>query len=292
MDTAMRDLEQIQERDDDLESRRMVAWGLAILTTLAVVLSVAMALGDATPGVDDGAAASKGPGPDAVLAALGAAETEDDVPGVPGGLDRAPLVDPANLRFPEALADIETVDERPEVVAALAAAEAELASPDPTGAAGGSAETPAPAPVVPVAPPRPETGSVAPPAIARQLPAATAAEDPEPGIARVVHADPLLRQVEADAEEVAPREKAQPGHDGDYTLQVVSYDTRERAETFAEELRARGHRAFVQSADVPGRGRFHRVRVGPFDAVGDAERYRRQFEADEQIATFVVRRRD
>jgi len=277
MDTAMRDLEQIQERDDDLESRRMVAWGLAILTTLAVVLSVATALSRETGGGEPtGDAASRG-GSEALLASLGEASRDDAARGATSEDEpRAPLVDPASLRFPEALADVE---ERPEVAAALAAAEAELALP-PTGGPGDRAPGPSSTAGA--------TGALAPAPIARQLPAAHAAQDPEPGMARVVRGDPLLS--EAEVEEVPPSAPAAPGHEGELTLQVVSYETRERAEAFAEELQARGHRAFVMSADVPGRGRFHRVRIGPFDKLHEAESYRRRFEAEEQIATFIVRR--
>jgi cell division septation protein DedD len=53
-------------------------------------------------------------------------------------------------------------------------------------------------------------------------------------------------------------------------------------------LRARSHRAFVTQAEVPGRGRFFRVRVGPFTTRKEAESYQARFEADEHMHTIVV----
>ena len=46
------------------------------------------------------------------------------------------------------------------------------------------------------------------------------------------------------------------------------------------------------SADIPGRGRFWRVRIGPFDSKWEAQAYREKFEEQERMNTFVVRRRD
>ncbi len=44
---------------------------------------------------------------------------------------------------------------------------------------------------------------------------------------------------------------------------MSSFKTREEADAFAEELRMRGHKAYVLEAKVPGRGTWYRVRVGP-----------------------------
>jgi cell division septation protein DedD len=78
------------------------------------------------------------------------------------------------------------------------------------------------------------------------------------------------------------------GSEGAFTLQVVSYETRDQAESFANALRSRSHKAFVTQAEVPGRGRFFRVRVGPFTTRKEAEDYRSRFEDDEHMHTIVV----
>jgi cell division septation protein DedD len=53
-------------------------------------------------------------------------------------------------------------------------------------------------------------------------------------------------------------------------------------------LRRRGHKAYVEPADVKGRGRWFRVRVGPFKYRHSAVIYRQDFEAKERMVTFIV----
>jgi DedD protein len=81
---------------------------------------------------------------------------------------------------------------------------------------------------------------------------------------------------------------APPGHDGNYQLQVSSFKTREEADTFAQQLRLRGHKAYVLEAKVQGRGTWYRVRVGPFPSQAAASSYRSTFEAKEHVVPFVV----
>jgi DedD protein len=96
----------------------------------------------------------------------------------------------------------------------------------------------------------------------------------------------------AEAIPPAPARSAAPaGHDGEFTVQVISYDSPEGAESFAAALRTRGHRAFVVSAAVEGRGTMWRVRVGPFTTMREAQAYRREFERTEQMNTLLVHRR-
>jgi cell division protein FtsN len=45
-------------------------------------------------------------------------------------------------------------------------------------------------------------------------------------------------------------------------------------------------------AHVDGRGTVYRVRIGPFESMGEAARYRASFEAAEHMNTIVVRRRE
>ncbi len=78
------------------------------------------------------------------------------------------------------------------------------------------------------------------------------------------------------------------GSAGGFQLQVSSFKTHEEAESFAAALRRRGHHAYVEAADVKGRGTWHRVRVGPFKYKRSAEIYRTEFEAKERIVTFIV----
>jgi cell division protein FtsN len=81
---------------------------------------------------------------------------------------------------------------------------------------------------------------------------------------------------------------APAGHDGNYQLQVSSFKTREEADAFAQQLRVRGHKAYVLEAKVQGRGTWYRVRVGPFPTQASASAYRSSFEAKEHVVPFVV----
>jgi cell division septation protein DedD len=83
-------------------------------------------------------------------------------------------------------------------------------------------------------------------------------------------------------------ESAMVGAAGGYQLQVSSFKTQPEAEAFAQALRRRGHKAYVEPAYVKGRGLWHRVRIGPFKYRRSAVIYRQDFEAKERIVTFIV----
>ncbi len=275
MDSAMRDLEQMRERDDSEGAGRRVALvGLAGATTVGVILALCLQVG--TGAADD----AEGDGdPLAGLdRASGLHATEPEVTGsdTPGSAPAAEAdVDRIGLTFPETLQG----DDRPEVAAALAAASAELRHPDPIPGAPFSV------------PSRAAAGSMLAQEIQERLPAAlpaALAAGTGGAIARAAPHDPMLLAA-LPLEQVG--DQASEGHDGDYTVQVISYDSPEGAHAFAAGLRARGHRSFVMRADVDGRGTVYRVRIGPFENMAEATAYRRSFEASERMNTIVVRRR-
>jgi DedD protein len=81
---------------------------------------------------------------------------------------------------------------------------------------------------------------------------------------------------------------APQGKEGGYQLQVSSFRTREEAEGFATQLRARSHKAYVTEAHVAGRGTWFRVRIGPFASQHAAAQYRAGFEGREHVVPFIV----
>jgi cell division protein FtsN len=100
--------------------------------------------------------------------------------------------------------------------------------------------------------------------------------------------DGLMKQA-TEAQAIATEGTAAPaGHDGSYQLQVSSFKTHEEADAFAQQLRLRGHKAYVLEAKVQGRGTWYRVRVGPFPTQAAASSYRSTFEAKEHVVPFVV----
>jgi cell division septation protein DedD len=82
--------------------------------------------------------------------------------------------------------------------------------------------------------------------------------------------------------------QAPQGKEGGYQLQVSSFRTREEAESFATQLRARSHKAYVTEAHVAGRGTWFRVRIGPFTSQHAAAQYRAGFEGREHVVPFIV----
>lgn len=82
--------------------------------------------------------------------------------------------------------------------------------------------------------------------------------------------------------------QVEPGGPGNYQIQVSSFDSKPDADAFAAVLRRRGHKAYVESANVKGKGVWHRVRIGPFKHKRSADVYRQEFEAKERLVTFII----
>lgn len=98
-----------------------------------------------------------------------------------------------------------------------------------------------------------------------------------------------LTQLAADRATVpAHAEPARPGRAGKYQIQVASFREKREADAYAERLRERGHSAYAQAARVPGRGLWHRVRIGPFESRFETLNYQQAFERKENMATFLV----
>lgn len=83
-------------------------------------------------------------------------------------------------------------------------------------------------------------------------------------------------------------ETSPAGTPGGFQLQVSSFKTQAEADGFATALRRRGHKAYVEPAQVKGRGLWYRVRIGPFKYRRSAVLYRQDFEAKERLVTFIV----
>ena len=83
-------------------------------------------------------------------------------------------------------------------------------------------------------------------------------------------------------------ELSPPGMDGGFQLQVASFKEQADADRLVEDLRRRGHRAYRLAANVPERGIWHRVRIGPFKTKFEANKYKAELEKTERISPFVV----
>ncbi|MBW2214871.1 MAG: hypothetical protein JRF48_10670, partial [Deltaproteobacteria bacterium] len=178
MDTAMRDLERIEERSSDDGRGALVLSGVGLVAAIAVVVAAVAALPDGSE--------SQPEDPLQMLAIANEVETEEAVEETAAD----PGIDPETLSFPTTL----VTETRPEVAAAMAAAAAELAHLDP------------------VTPPPPRSD------IAAGLPAAVTAGPDRTIVEMAAVRDPLVAATVPTKTISAPA-----GHEGRYTLQVISY---------------------------------------------------------------------
>jgi len=94
--------------------------------------------------------------------------------------------------------------------------------------------------------------------------------------------------VTAASERANAATEAPAGADSGFQIQVASFKEQVDADAFVSELRKRGHEAFRVAAMIPGRGLWHRVRVGPFKTKYQAVVYKQKFEQTERMSPFVV----
>ena len=259
----MRDLDRLREQDPEERGRQLGVW--LVLATMLLVLFGAVFV------VWSRANRAKNDEPDP-LDQLGAAQMPRGRDAAGQGNDAKPSLDPTKLTFERNLTGEE---DRPEVIAALAAAareEEELAAAYDDDEAD---EAPALKRVAPAS---------------AQIPAGMAASSAGSKLEKAARHDKLVAAALPKAHNAHTR--ASSGADGEFILQVMSYEVKEEADAFATALRDRGHEAFVAAGHVDGRGRTYRVRIGPFKSKGAADAYRREFEERERMNTIVVRRDD
>jgi DedD protein len=138
--------------------------------------------------------------------------------------------------------------------------------------------------------------AAAPPPPADRLPVVPVAPIPAQAVleatAVVTRPRDALTKAASDAAQItnapASSDSTPAGHEGGYQLQVSSFRTQNEAQGFSDQLRARGHKAYVVEAHVPGRGTWFRVRIGPFGTQHSATLYRAGFEAREHVVPFIV----
>jgi cell division septation protein DedD len=73
-----------------------------------------------------------------------------------------------------------------------------------------------------------------------------------------------------------------------YTVQTASYQEKGMAEEEVKRLKKRGYAAFIASLHLPGKGMWHRVRLGSFSNKAAAEQLQKTLQAKEGISPIVV----
>lgn len=81
-----------------------------------------------------------------------------------------------------------------------------------------------------------------------------------------------------------------PGEKGIFTLHVNSFSNKVEASGYVSQLRKMGYKAFLVATYSKERGALYRVRIGPFLSKNEAEKYRKKFEEEEGVPTYVVKR--
>jgi cell division septation protein DedD len=258
---SIRNLERLQEADDEARMPRGVTLALVGLGG-AVVAFAALALGGRT---SQPQVAKTDPLGELVSAQLRTPAPPGAVSATAAAARAATDLSPRDVTFPQMLSD---GDHPPTALAAV--------RPNPVASQG-----------APVAPPAPTL----PPPPTDRLPVvplpAQAVLEATPIVTRPRDALTKAATDAAQLDTAAPAE-APAGHEGGYQLQVSSFHTEGEAQAFVDQLRARGHKAYVAQAHVAGRGTWYRVRIGPFATQHAATQYRASFEAREHVVPFVV----
>jgi cell division septation protein DedD len=254
---GIRDIEQLQEDDEQRRMPRAATMALVVLGGACVVFA-GLALGGRT---SQSPATRSDPLGDLV-------SQRPRATAAPGGSARpATELSPREVTFPQMLSD----EEKPST--ALAAVRPATAASAP----------PAPPPVPTQPPPPTDRLPVVPLPAQAVLEATPVVTHPRDALTKVASAAAQIDTPPPSSDETAPA-----GHDGGYQLQVSSFRTQGEAQGFADQLRARGHKAYVIEAHVPGRGTWFRVRIGPFQTQHAASQYRTSFEAREHVVPFIV----
>lgn len=131
---------------------------------------------------------------------------------------------------------------------------------------------PAPPPVTAApSPPAPLLPPAAPPAPGtHSMPTAPSAKDAPPKSAVTATAG-TLPKAKASGTETAPP-AAGPAASANFSIQVVSYDERTKANQLQKKLQGLGYKAEVSEMDISGKGKWYRVIVNNYQNRKEAEK--------------------
>lgn len=111
----------------------------------------------------------------------------------------------------------------------------------------------------------------APPSQPEKTPESTAAAPQPPASAAVTPPEQSTPTPDA-----APASQPEPNGQGKISLQAASFPSEQAANEFSEKLIRSGVPAYIASANIAGKGKWYRVRVGRFVSPAEAEKYAAQ----------------
>lgn len=244
----MRDLKQIRERSSVRRKRPVKVHGIFFVGALGISFGLGYLAGHSGSGPTEGNVA-RASAPSASALAKADKDAREQA-----------------LSFPEQLRA--EVDADAQATQEVAAAEAGAASPQDDSAQADS----------------PEVGEAS-----AGVPHATesgAENSTEAALKRALAAAPSAPRG-VDPEKVAADINRGPAKDGDFTIQVSAFQTKEEAQAYAAGLRRKGYEPFVVTSSLNGRGTWYRVRLGRFSREDDAN-YAKTLLAQAEIPAWVL----
>jgi cell division septation protein DedD len=174
----------------------------------------------------------------------------------------------------------------PQVPADLASAEAPILP---------KAVAESPVAQMPVRPPEPPQAPAAPEALAPvRAPERVAPVVPPLALraprAAVESPDPAKAAADADEEdpEVSGRRDPKAAVTKGFHLQIRAFRDAAEAKSLQQQLKSRGHPAVLTSVEVPGKGTFWRLRLGPYASLDETRAAQRRFEEAEGLPTMIL----
>lgn len=73
-----------------------------------------------------------------------------------------------------------------------------------------------------------------------------------------------------------------------YSIQVGSYPNPDEAHLMVTQWQEKGYPAFLLSAEIPGKGRWYRVRLGSFETKPEAQSFLETFKQKEGVEAFIA----
>jgi len=96
----------------------------------------------------------------------------------------------------------------------------------------------------------------------------------------------------AGNDEPLPVEKARQQGGKAYAIQAKSFRDKAEADVFLEYLKqslgAGNYAAFIMPVDLPNKGKWYRVRIGHFQSISEAQKFKDAFEKKEGMQTILV----
>jgi DedD protein len=85
-----------------------------------------------------------------------------------------------------------------------------------------------------------------------------------------------------------PMIRVPPAPKSFFTVQVKATQSSSEADKFAKKLRGQGYQSLVAEAEVEGKGKWYRVRVGKFETRAQADHYLLDFKRETHLEAFVT----